>query len=634
MKTLRFKFGLPIAAMFIALISNAEAITVTGKVTDSSDGLPLPGVSVIIKGTTRGTFTDVDGKYVVEAKKGEYLIFRYIGYTEQTVKITESRHDIILHFDMQILEEKSVKGRAKENSHNSGRNSSIRISTEAKVDKNLNHEVYYDVSAAFQTVVRAPGYFPGGEEYRRFVDNGFKYVSDEPLSTFSVDVDKASYSNMRRFVNQGQMPDKDAVRIEEFVNYFTYDYPKPKGKDPVSISIEGGECPWNKDHRLVHIGVKAKETASDDLPAGNFVFLIDVSGSMAGPARLDLVKSSLNLLINNLRDKDKAAIVVYAGEAGEKLPSTSGSDKQKIREAVSELRAGGSTAGGAGIMLAYKIAENNFVKGGNNRIILCTDGDFNVGVSSEKELEQLIENKRKTGVYLTVLGYGMGNYKDKKIQVLAEKGNGNHAYIDNMQEADNVLVKEFGGTMYVAAKDVKLQVEFNPAKVRAYRLIGYESRILDKEDFNDDTKDAGDMGVGHTVTALYEIVPAGVKGNIPRTVDDLKYQKKEQQEKIRYADSPEMLTVKLRYKDPDEDVSKKIEKPFIENKSDKPSSDFGFSSAVAMFGQLLKDSVFKGDGDYDKVISIAKTAMDNDENGYKHEFVRLVEIVKGLSSNK
>ncbi|MDR1346964.1 MAG: DUF3520 domain-containing protein [Prevotellaceae bacterium] len=374
--------------------------------------------------------------------------------------------------------------------------------------------------------------------------------------------------------------------------------------------------------------------SDENLPASNLVFLIDVSGSMEGANRLGLVKSSLKLLINNLRERDRVAIVVYAGSAGEALPSTSGNDKQKIREALDKLNAGGSTAGGAGIKLAYKIAQKNFIRNGNNRIILCTDGDFNVGVSSANELENLIENERKSGVFLTVLGYGMGNYKDSKMQTLAEKGNGNHAYIDNLQEANKVLVSEFGGTMYAVAKDVKLQIEFNPEHVQAYRLIGYESRLLKDEDFNDDAKDAGEMGAGHNVTAFYEIVPAGIEFTGAGSIDPLKYQKTDKKKsKPEYTGSNELLTVKLRYKDPDGDKSKKIELPVIDNKTDKVSSDFRFASAVAMLGQMLTASEFKGDSSYEKVISIAKTALDSDEQGYRREFVRLAETLKGMNKD-
>ncbi|HJD76483.1 MAG TPA: VWA domain-containing protein, partial [Bacteroides reticulotermitis] len=468
------------------------------------------------------------------------------------------------------------------------------------------------------------------EEYGSINENAFKQVGDAPLSTFSIDVDAASYSNMRRFINKGELPPTDAIRTEELVNYFSYDYPKPMGNDPVKFSIEAGACPCNTAHRLVRIGLKAKEIPSENLPASNLVFLIDVSGSMWGPNRLDLVKSSLKLLVNNLRDKDKVAIVTYAGRAGVNLESTPGSDKQKIREAIDELTASGSTAGGEGILLAYKMAKKNFMADGNNRIILCSDGDFNVGVSSAEGLEKLVEAERKSGVYLTVLGYGMGNYKDKKFQTLAEKGNGNHAYIDNMQEANRVLVNEFGSTLHTVAKDVKLQVEFNPSLVQAYRLIGYESRLLKDEDFNNDAKDAGDLGAGHTVTAFYEVVPVGVKNTYVGKVDDLKYQKNKKPSTVQTTGSNELLTVKLRYKDPDKSTSKKLELPFVDSKWDKESGDFLFASAVAMYGQLLRESEFKGDATYEKVIDLAKQGLNNDDKGYRREFIRLVEATKGL----
>ena len=468
------------------------------------------------------------------------------------------------------------------------------------------------------------------EEYSSFAENRFKDAKSDPLSTFSLDVDVASYSNVRRMINQGQKPEKDAVRIEQFINYFSYDYPNPTGNHPINILTETQPCPWNKQDLLVRIGVKAKEIPSENIPASNFVFLIDVSGSMESPNRLPLVKSSLKLLTNNLRDKDRVAIVVYAGAAGEALPSTSGADKQKIFEALDALSAGGSTAGGAGIELAYKTAQKNFIKGGNNRIILCTDGDFNVGVSSNKGLENLIEEKRQTGIYLTVLGYGMGNYKDSKLQILSQKGNGNHAYIDNLQEANRVLVQEFGSTMYAVAKDVKMQVEFNPAYVSAYRLIGYESRLLNKEDFNDDTKDAGELGAGHTVTAFYEIIPTGVK-NPYGGVDELKYQKTSSQETKQGVKNDEMMTVKLRYKPIGSESSVKMEIPVMTSDKNKtPSADFTFASAVAMFGQLLRNSDFKGTATYDNVTALARKGFSEDKQGYRHEFVRLAEAMKQL----
>lgn len=474
------------------------------------------------------------------------------------------------------------------------------------------------------------------EEYSAFAENKFRLATEEPLSTFSVDVDAASYSNLRRFLNRGELPYKDAVRIEELINYFSYNYPEPSGSDPVRIATEVGNCPWNNQHRLVKIGLKAKSMADDNLPASNFVFLIDVSGSMYGPTRLDLIKSSLKLLVNNLRDKDRVAIVVYSGAAGEVLPSTSGANKQKIKESLDNLTAGGSTAGGAGIKLAYQIARKNFIKGGNNRIVLCTDGDFNVGVSSNDGLQRLIEEERKSGVFLSMLGYGMGNYKDSKMQTLAQAGNGNHAYIDNLQEANKVLVNEFGATMYTVAKDVKLQIEFNPTKVQAYRLVGYETRLLNKEDFNDDTKDAGEMGAGHTVTAFYEVVPVGVKSNYNGNVDPLKYQDNPQKPILKGLSPnshPDLLTVKLRYKQPDGDTSKKIEVPLIDDNKNNVSDDFRFAASVAMFGQVIKNSQYNNEGSFDKAIALAKSGFGEDEQGYRREFVRLMETAKGLSNN-
>ena len=614
MKTNRLRATM--LGLLVAIISlgnvNAETFIIKGKVTDAADGSGIIGCTVQVKGTTRSTITNVNGEYTIRADKGEKLVFSYIGYEKQEAEVKSERLNIRLKTSSQVLEECVVVG----------------YGTQKMVS--LCGAVSHITPGIMASRMYADGM--NAEEYKEIAENSFKTVSENPLSTFSIDVDAASYSNMRRYINKGELPPADAIRTEELINYFTYDYPQPTGNDPVKITTEVGACPWNAKHRLVRIGLKAKEIPTDKLPVSNLVFLIDVSGSMYGPQRLGLVQSSLKLLVNNLREEDRVAIVVYSGSAGEKLPSTSGSDKQKIREAIDELTAGGSTAGGAGIKLAYKIAKQNFVKGGNNRIILCTDGDFNVGVSSNEGLEKLIEQERKSDVFLTVLGYGMGNYKDSKMQVLAEKGNGNHAYIDNLQEANRVLVNEFGATMHTVAKDVKLQIEFNPSQVQAYRLIGYESRLLKDEDFNNDAKDAGEMGAGHTVTAFYEVVPAGVQSDFTGKVDDLKYQKTKPAPTATN-NSKELLTVKLRYKAPDGNTSKKIEHPLIDDKKEKVSSDFRFASAVAMFGQLLRDSDFKGDATYDKVISLAKTSLDNDENGYRREFIRLAETAEGLAKD-
>ena len=609
MRTNQFRAIMLVLLMAVICLGtmNAQTITVTGIVTDAADGTSITGCSVVNNRSKSGAITDVNGRYSIQAQKGDVLLFRFIGYKEEKRVVKSAKLDVKMKTDDVALEECVVVGYG---------TMKTKAMTGAYVA--VCPTAMYDMDTRMNT-----------EEYDRIQENGFKSVADTPLSTFSIDVDPASYSNMRRFINRGELPPADAIRTEELVNYFSYDYPKPTGNDPVKITVEAGTCTWNTAHRLVRIGLKAKEIPTEQLPASNLVFLIDVSGSMWGANRLDLVKSSLKLLVNNLRNKDKVAIVTYAGSAGVKLEATSGGDKQKIREAIDELTAGGSTAGGAGIHLAYQIAKKDFISDGNNRIILCSDGDFNVGVSSAEGLEQLIEKERKSGVHLTVLGYGMGNYKDKKIQVLAEKGNGNHAYIDNLQEANRVLVGEFGATLHTVAKDVKLQVEFNPSQVQAYRLIGYESRLLKDEDFNNDAKDAGDMGAGHTVTAFYEVIPAGVKNEYVGKVDDLKYQKKEKMT-LKPTGSDELLTVKLRYKAPDKDVSRKMELPFVDNKGDSVSSDFRFASAVAMFGQLLRDSDFKGTADYDKVIKLAKQGLNNDERGYRREFIRLVEAAKGL----
>ena len=609
MRTNQFRAIMLVLLMAVICLGtmNAQTITVTGIVTDAADGTSITGCSVVNNRSKSGAITDVNGRYSIQAQKGDVLLFRFIGYKEEKRVVKSAKLDVKMKTDDVALEECVVVGYG---------TMKTKAVTGAYVA--VCPTAMYDMDARMNT-----------EEYGRIQENGFKSVADTPLSTFSIDVDPASYSNMRRFINRGELPPADAIRTEELVNYFSYDYPKPTGDDPVKITVEAGTCTWNTAHRLVRIGLKAKEIPTEQLPASNLVFLVDVSGSMWGANRLDLVKSSLKLLVNNLRNKDKVAIVTYAGSAGVKLEATSGGDKQKIREAIDELTASGSTAGGAGIHLAYQIAKKNFISDGNNRIILCSDGDFNVGVSSAEGLEQLIEKERKSGVHLTVLGYGMGNYKDKKIQVLAEKGNGNHAYIDNLQEANRVLVGEFGATLHTVAKDVKLQVEFNPSQVQAYRLIGYESRLLKDEDFNNDAKDAGDMGAGHTVTAFYEVIPAGVKNEYVGKVDDLKYQKKEKMT-LKPTGSDELLTVKLRYKAPDKDVSRKMELPFVDNKGDSVSSDFRFASAVAMFGQLLRDSDFKGTADYDKVIKLAKQGLNNDERGYRREFIRLVEAAKGL----
>ncbi len=615
MNTIKKTWSILLLIIGFSFATNAQVIEVTGTVRCADTKEPLIGVAIVVKNAPGiGVCSNSDGNYAIIVKKGTELVFSYLGYLKEFITADSTKIDVYLKPDEATLSEVVIVGYHPKTT----------ISLAGSVVESKPRTLFRGRPRMYREVQST-------EEYGSYKENRFYSALDEPLSTFSLDVDAASYSNIRRKINQGEMPEKDAVRIEEMINYFSYDYPQPKGEHPVNILTETTKCPWNEQNLLVRIGVKAKEIPTENLPESNFVFLIDVSGSMTSYNKLPLVKSSLKLLLNNLREKDRVAVVVYAGSAGEVLPSTSASDKQKIIDAIENLQAGGSTAGGAGIQLAYKIAEKNFIKDGNNRVILCTDGDFNVGISSTKELENLIEEKRKSGVFLTVLGYGMGNYKDNRLQTLAEKGNGNHAYIDNLQEANKVLVNEFGSTMYTVAKDVKMQVEFNPKFVNAYRLIGYESRLLNKEDFNDDTKDAGDLGAGHTVTALYEIIPAGVENNYGGTVDKLKYQKTKKTAKTDFTNSTELLTVKLRYKNPKEFKSKKLEIPVLANQIKSPAStDFNFQMAVTMFGQLLRKSDFTGNADYDKVIGFARKGLDEDKHGYRREFIRLVESVEQL----
>ncbi|MDZ8140219.1 MAG: von Willebrand factor type A domain-containing protein [Nostoc sp. DedQUE04] len=472
------------------------------------------------------------------------------------------------------------------------------------------------------------------ENYNRIEDNPFHRVGNDPLSTFSIDVDTASYSNVRRFITQGELPPKDAVRIEELINYFTYNYPQPKGDRPFSVTTEVAAAPWNPQHKLVQVGLQGKRLESKTLPPSNLVFLIDVSGSMDDPNKLPLVQQSLKLLVNQLRPEDRVSLVVYAGNAGLVLPATAGSQKSTILAAIDRLKAGGSTAGGQGIELAYKIAKESFLKSGNNRVILATDGDFNVGVSSDGDLTRLIEQKREQGIFLTVLGFGTGNYKDGKMEQLADKGNGNYAYIDTLLEAKKVLVNDLRGTLFTIAKDVKIQVEFNPAKVQAYRLIGYENRLLQNQDFNDDKKDAGDIGAGHCVTALYEIIPTGTKSDVKLPeIDPLRYQRSG--ETVSDAAGNELMQVKLRYKSPQDSTSQLITQTIQDDdlRTD-PSTNLKFAAAVATFGMVLRDSEYKGDANYDLVMKLATQGKGEDQEGYRGEFIRLVEQSRGLITRK
>jgi Ca-activated chloride channel homolog len=637
--------------------------TVTGNITDEN-GKPIPSVSILLKGTTQGTSSNAQGTYSLTISNSTgALIFSAVGFDSKEVKIKGSTTiNVSLKTAGAALQEVVVTGYGTAKK----RDMTGSVAT-------VNQPAYYYKQGADQqlqgkvagvTITSGQG-SPGSsnkisirgfssvqnnnktgyhdilkedfnrEGYDNISENKFLKATDNPLSTFSIDVDAASYSNVRRFLNQGQLPPAGAVRIEEMVNYFKYEYPQPTNNDPFSINTEISDAPWNKEHKLVLIGLQGKKIPTENLPASTLTFLIDVSGSMQGAERIGLVKASMKMLIDQLREQDKVSIVVYAGAAGLVLPPTSGANKTKIKEAIDNLEAGGSTAGGAGIKLAYKTAKENFAKGGNNRVILCTDGDFNVGESSDDAMERLIEEERKSGVFLTVLGYGMGNYQDAKMQKLADKGNGNHAYIDGITEAKKVLVNEFGGTLFTIAKDVKLQIEFNQAKVQGYRLIGYENRMLAKEDFNNDKKDAGELGSGHTVTALYEVIPVGIESDFLNSVDPLKYQKETVDNK-KTSKTDEIMTVKFRYKAPDGDVSKLIEHPVMDKQIPiaKTSDNFRFAASVAQFGMLIRNSEFKSNASYTDVLNLARKAKGNDEEGYRSEFVRLVESAQLLAKAK
>ncbi|BDS14315.1 vWA domain-containing protein [Aureispira anguillae] len=474
---------------------------------------------------------------------------------------------------------------------------------------------------------------PNTEEYDKIVENTFQGVAQNPLSTFSIDVDNASYSNVRRFLEAHQLPQANAVRIEEMINYFDYDYAQPKGEHPFSIHTEMSTAPWNTEHHLIHIGLQGKDLDYDNLKPSNLVFLIDASGSMGDPNKLPLLKKSLKLLLAQLDDKDRVAIVAYAGAAGLVLPSTPASQTNTILNALDAVNSGGSTAGGEGIQLAYKIAKENLITGGNNRVILATDGDFNVGPSSSSDLVDLIEEKRKDDIYLTICGFGMGNYKDGRMEQISNAGNGNYFYIDNIREAQKVFVTEMRANMFTIAKDVKIQIEFNPNTIKAYRLIGYENRLLAKEDFDDDTKDAGELGAGHTVTAIYEVILTDSKSKQTiHNASELKYQKTTSAN-----NANDLMTVKFRYKPIKSESSILLEE--VLTKQNIPSlaqtsNNYRFSAAVAGFGMLLRGSEFKGTTTYDQLLDLAKTAVGDDKEGHRAEFLQLIKTAQLLDAPK
>jgi Ca-activated chloride channel family protein len=605
---------------------------IAGHVTDSTSGAPVANALVTVQGTSLHVSTDQKGGYTIDnVPVGTYTLkAQYIGYRPQAKAGVNVRANATAIVDFKLeqsalrLEAVVVTGVSK--GARAERAYAAMGVVDAPVDMSGVH-ARFDTAEAWR-YQRQPG---NREQYDEIVENPFIAVAADPLSTFSIDVDRASYSNMRRFIMQdGQLPPRDAVRIEELVNYFPYDYAEPQGDDPVAIHAEVAAAPWNPQHQLVRIGLQARRIRVENLPTSNFVFLLDVSGSMMPENKLPLVKSAMRLLVNQLRPQDRVAIVVYAGSAGLVLPSTPGDQKDKILDAIGRLEAGGSTAGGEGIRRAYDEAVAHFIRGGNNRVILATDGDFNVGPSSDAEMVQLIEEKRRTGVFLTVLGVGEGNLQAAKMEKLADQGNGNYAYLDTISEAQKVLVHELGGTLYTVAKDVKIQVEWNPARVLAYRLIGYENRLLRNEDFADDKKDAGEVGSGHSVTALYEVLPVGATPDVEiRMPDSLRYQRRPTITGESTM-SPELLFVKVRYKQPDGDTSRLLSQPVLAADNRQPSVDFRFQAAVAEFGLLLRHSDFRGKADLGHVIAAARDALGKDDGGYRAEFVRLAEAVRGI----
>ncbi|HEY5925166.1 MAG TPA: von Willebrand factor type A domain-containing protein [Kofleriaceae bacterium] len=633
-------FLIAVVVLLVRVVSShAESLgTIEGTI-QSANGAALSGAHVAVtgKGVNRMTTADGSGHFSISGlPDGSYkVIAAHTGYTSAATTVT-----VKAGAKMSIKLSLAAKPVDKEKDAKKPAEKTEKPKPEAKRDSNYP-------SAPPPPVMVAPSPIAGGavaparrrvhngpltmeqdpsmntEAYSRIDDNPFLRVADKPLSTFSSDVDTASYANLRRFVRDGALPPKDAVRIEEMINYFRYEYPAPAKGQPFSITTEVGPSPFNTKFQLVRIGLQAPEINDDKVPARNLVFLLDVSGSMMAANKLPLVKRAMNLLVENLRDNDRVAIAVYAGASGLALPSTSGKDKDTIRQAIANLEAGGSTNGAAGIKLAYDVAQKHFIKGGINRVILATDGDFNVGTTSEGDLTRLIEDKREHGVFLSVLGFGMGNLKDSTMEKLADRGNGNYAYIDSIEEARKVLVKEAGATLVTVAKDVKLQIEFNPANVAGYRLIGYENRLLRDEDFNDDKKDAGEIGAGHSVTALYEIVPAGVE--VPGgKVDQLKYQTKAQ---ATGGNVTELMTVKVRYKAPDGKTSKLLSQPINKDAKElaKTSNDFRWAAAVAGFGMMLREAKDRGNLSWAQVTSLAEGAKGADAEGYRRQMIELVK---------
>jgi Ca-activated chloride channel family protein len=596
---------------------------VEGRITDAA-GRPLADAQVLAVGTAFNVLTDAAGSYVFTSLPEGRVVLRAakVGYgAAENAVVVRAGHTVTQDFTLTPAP-RAAEERLELSSALMMRSADAAASI--GMTKAASPSPYPWPADEPWRRQREPG---NTEAYARIEENRFLAAMTNPLSTFSIDVDAASYSNVRRFLSAGSLPPADAVRLEEMVNYFTYRYPEPDGSDPFAITTEVGPCPWAADHRLVRIGLQGRRIPTDKLPPSNLVFLIDVSGSMMSADKLPLVKQAFRALVGELRPQDRVAIVVYAGAAGLVLPPTSGGDKRAILDALDRLEAGGSTAGGAGLRLAYDVAREHFLREGNNRVILATDGDFNVGVSSDAEMIRLVEARRSEGTFLTVLGFGTGNLKDTKMEQMADKGNGHYAYIDTFREAQKVFVQEFGGTLFTIAKDVKIQVEFNPARVQAYRLLGYENRMLAKEDFADDTKDAGELGAGHTVTALYEVVPVGAKA-VALVDDSLVYQHVSLRPEAGRSD--DLLTVRLRYKQPAGSTSRLLSSTVADRNSAHASEDMRFASAVAAFAMLLRDSDNKGSVTFDQVIDLARSARGSDPEGYRGEFIGLVEAARTL----
>jgi Ca-activated chloride channel family protein len=627
-------FVIALVVLVVRVVSSyAESLgTIEGTITGNGAALSGAHVAVTGKGVNRMSTTDGSGHFSISGlPDGTYrVIAAHAGYasasTSVTIKAAGTRSIKLALSAAKPAEE------AERKEPKADKSSPAKPSVLAKERRAMPSAPPPPMTISPSPIAGAPMQQPlaveqdpamNTEAYARIDENPFLRTDQKPLSTFSSDVDTASYANIRRFLRDGSLPPKDAVRVEEMINYFRYDYPAPPKGQPFSITTEVGPSPFNTKFQLVRIGLQAPEINDDKVPARNLVFLLDVSGSMMAPNKLPLVKRAMDLLVENMRDNDRVAIAVYAGASGMALPSTSGKDKDTIRQAIASLEAGGSTNGAAGIKLAYDVAQKHFIKGGINRVILATDGDFNVGTTSEGDLTRLIEEKREHGVFLSVLGFGMGNLKDSTMEKLADRGNGNYAYIDTIEEARKVLVKEAGATLVTVAKDVKLQIELNPATVAGYRLIGYENRLMRDEDFNDDKKDAGDIGAGHSVTALYEIVPAGTE--VPGgKVDQLKYQTKGQ---VTNGNASELMTVKVRYKAPDGAQSKLLSQPVKADKTElaKTSNDFRWAAAVAGFGMMLRESKDRGNLSWAQVTSLAEGAKGTDAEGYRRQMIEMVK---------